>query len=544
MTRGIDLPTRQLVSQDDAALNARTRIPRSKFHNTWRRKAAYHTGYIYPLLVDEIMPGDHMRYKITPYLRMATALFPILDSQRVDVHLFFVPMRLLWDRFPKFMGEQTNPGDTIAYTVPQLVSPAGGFAIGQLEDHMGLPTVGQITAGQTISVNVLPMRAYNLIYNLWFRDQNLINSLTMQTDDGPDSLASYAIRVRAKSHDYFTSALPWAQKFTAPTIPVAGLAPVSGIGASNQGTNVGPLSVWETDGTNPSYANYKMAWAPGGLNDDKLYVETTAAPTALPQIYADLAQATGVNVNAFRQAFMVQTLLENDARGGTRYTEILKQHFDVNSPDQRLQRPEYIGGGSSPLNVTPIAQTAPTDDAPLGALGGAGTSIGHATASYASVEHGYILGLISVKSELSYQQGIPRLFRKFTRYDFPWPELAQLGEQAILREEIYATGVDADDNTVFGYQERYHEYRTRYSDVVGIMRSTAAGTLDAWHLAQRFTLPPTLSEAFIRDLAPVTRVLAAGDLADGQQYIADIQYERMATRPLPTFGTPAALGRF
>ena len=290
---------------------------------------------------------------------------------------------------------------------------------------------------------------------------------------------------------------------------------------------------------------------PGSLasNADLIAIrlESSAVNTGAanpPRIFADLAQATGVTINALRQAWLVQDMLERDARGGTRYVELIRSHFGVISPDFRLQRPEYIGGGQTPINLTPIAQTTPTGGGGLGALGATGTSVGHHGASYAATEHGLIMGLISVKSEIHYQQGMHRMWTRSVRQDFYFPALAGLGEQAILRGEIYALGTTANDSVVFGYQERWHELRTRYNEVTGLFRSTAAGNIDEWHLAQEFTAAPTLSDAFIRDEPPMTRVLAAGAAANNMQYLADIHINRTATRPVPMFGTPVTLSHF
>lgn len=527
----IKLPSRRLVSQDDHSMTARPDVPRSKFSGSWTRKTTFDAGYLYPFLVDEILPGDHMKYDVTAYVRLATPLFPIFDNQRIDTFFFFVPNRLVWDNWVKFMGEQRNPTDSIAFTIPQIVSPASGFLVNGLYDHFGLPTVGQITAGQTITVNALPARAYSLIWQEWFRDENLQAQASLSTGDGPDVSTAHVLFQRGKSHDYFTSCLPWPQKFTAPSVPLGGQAPIVGIGASG-GTNLGP--------TNFNDVNT------GGVVSYPLYYDSATSNIGFNfgSVYADLSTATGVAINTLRQAFLVQQLLERDARGGTRYTEIVKSHFGVTSPDMRLQRPEYIGGGSSPMNITPIAQTAPTAGATLGVLGGAGTAAGQHQASYASTEHGYIIGLINVRSELSYQQGLHRMWTRSTRYDFYWPSLSGLGEQAVLRQELYCTGVDADDAMVFGYQERWHEYRTRVSEVVGQFKSTTASPIDQWHLAQRFTVAPTLGDTFIKDTPPMSRVLAAGTSANNQQYLADIMIRREAVRPLPTFGTPVTLGRF
>lgn len=535
------LPQRQLVSQADSATIENANVPRSKFLNTWTRKTAFDAGYLIPILVDEILPGDHMSYDITAYLRMSTPLFPMFDNQRVDTHFFFVPNRLVWDNWVRMMGEQDNPSSSIAYTTPVVPGATGGEPVGSLYDHMGIPVLGQVGGAAFLSPNALPFRAYNLIYNTWFRDENITTALVVNKADGPDTNSWYYLQRRAKSHDYFTSALPWPQKFTAPTVPLGGLAPVIGIGSADQVSTAGAVTAYQTDLTAPVYGYYKSI--DDGAIGKRFYVNMSGATPAYPQIWTDLAQASGVAINTLRQAFLVQELLERDARGGTRYVELIRSHFGVINPDFRLQRPEYIGGGNSQLNITPIAQTAPAASGTLGALGGAGTSAGRHHASYAATEHGFIIGLISIKTELSYQQGLHKMYSRATRYDYYWPTLANLGEQAILQRELYETG-GGSGGTVFGYQERWQEYRTKYSDVTGIMRSTAASTIDMWHLAQKFTTNPVLNTAFIEDTPPMTRVLAAAGASTGQQYLADIMYHRTAVRPIPTYGTPVSLGRF
>lgn len=534
----IQLPQRRLVSQNDAAIIESANVPRSVFTGSWTRKTTFDAGYLVPILVDELLPGDHMTYDVTAYVRMSTPLYPMFDNQRIDTFFFFVPNRLLWDNWVKMMGEQNDPSDTIAYTIPQTSSALGGANPHTLWDHFGLPVKNQPSLGGTITVNALPFRAYYLIWNAWFRDENIQSSITVPKDNGPDTWAGTLMK-RAKSQDYFTSALPWPQKFTAPTVPLGGLAPIIGLGGINASATAGPLNVQETTGA-ATYSWYKALWDNAAANQAAMETNVNGDP----QVFADLSLATGVAINTLRQAWLVQSLLERDARGGTRYVELIKSHFGVTNPDFRLQRPEYIGGGQTPLQLTPIAQTAPTAGVPLGALGAAGTAAGNHRASYAATEHGYVIGLINVKSELSYQQGIPRMWSRETRYDFYWPSLAGLGEQAILQQEIYAEGIPATDELVFGYQERWHEYRTRYSEVCGMFRSTTTGTIDEWHLAQEFVGAPTLGNTFIQDTPPMTRVLAAGATADNMQYLADILYSRKAVRPIPTYGTPVSLGRF
>lgn len=544
----LSMRPRNLVSQADQAYIENARVPRSKFRNQWTRKTAFNAGYLVPILCDEILPGDHMSYDVAAYLRMATPLFPLLDNQEVSTFFFFVPNRILWPNWAKFMGEQDNPGDSIAYTIP-TVPITTSTNVDDIYDHFG---INRNMLTTTKSINSLPFRAYNLIYNQWFRDENVVTGAQLGFGDGPDTLAMFALRKRAKAHDYFTSALPWPQKFTAPNVPVAGIAPVTGFGVDHRGwTEAANQTAYETDGTAHVYPRSSLgggALITGGLDagtgsNFRMSVDST---TGYPKVYADLSQATGVAINTLRQAFLVQQLLERDARGGTRYTEKIRSHFGVINPDFRLQRPEYIGGGKTPLMITPVAQTTPATagSTPLGNLGAAGTASGRHRASYAATEHGYIIGLINVRSEISYQQGIHRMWTRSTMYDFYFPSLAGLGEQTILRQELYATGDPTNDAVVFGYQERWQEYRTKYSEITGIMKSTSSGTLDGWHLAQRFTSAPVLNQTFIEDTPPMDRVLAAANNADHQQYLADIMYTRTAVRPLPTFGTPVTLGRF
>jgi hypothetical protein len=387
---------------------------------------------------------------------------------------------------------------------------------------MGLPTVGQVSNTGTVSHCAFWPRAYNLIWNEWFRDENLQNSVTVDTGDGPDTVANYTLLRRGKRKDYFTSALPWPQKGASVTLPLGTSAPIVSETYQSSGGRQWPSTNSVPTGTGP----YNF-----GTN-----------------IYADLSQATASTINQLRQSFQIQKLLERDARGGTRYTEIIRAHFGVISPDARLQRPEYIGGGSTSININPIAQTSGTNASgtttPMGTLAAMGTALAHNHGfTYSATEHGVILGLVSVRADLTYQQGLARMWSRSTRYDFYFPAFATLGEQAVLNKEIYVRG-DNNDDGVFGYQERWAEYRYNPSRISSLFRSTAAGTIDGWHLAQKFTALPTLNTTFIQDNPPVSRVVAVGVAANGQQFIFDSFFDCKKARPMPMYSVPGLIDHF
>ena len=519
-------------------------IPRAKFDRQFTHKTTFDAGYLVPVYVDEVLPGDTFNLSMTAFARLSTPINPIMDNMYLDSFFFFVPNRLIWSNWQKFMGQQDNPGDSISYLVPQQVSPTGGYAVGSLQDYLGLPTVGQVGAGNTVSHCAFFTRAYNLIWNEWFRDENLQNSVVVDKGDGPDASAStnYTLLRRGKRHDYFTSALPWPQKGgTSVSIPLGTSAPIF---RTNNAAN--PFLA-KVPGTNTNAAaNNNLA-----LNASSQVVLTAGGLVNFdPQgsLYADLSSATAATINQLRQSFQIQKLLERDARGGTRYTEIVRAHFGVISPDARLQRSEYLGGGSSPLIITPIAQTSATGvsggTTPQGDLSAVGTIMANRhgfTQSF--TEHGVIIGLVSVRADLTYQQGLDRMWSRSTRYDFYFPAFAMLGEQPVYNKEIYVDG-SANDSLVFGYQERWSEYRYKPSKITGLFKSTSAGTIDNWHLAQKFTSLPTLNSTFIQDTPPVSRVVAVGAAANGQQFIFDSFFDCKTARPMPLYSVPGLIDHF
>lgn len=533
------------VTQHAFSLVPNLKRPRSIFDRTHGYKTTFDVDYLVPHYAQHAMPGDSVKLRHSILVRLlTTTLKPIMDNMYLDWFYFFIPYRLIWTNFVKFMGEKDNPADSISYTIPQCTGPnvaSGGIAIGSLHDYLGLPTGALSGGGGTtgITFNNLIPRAYNKTYFDWFKDENLQNAPVLDKGDGPDTYADYTLLKRGKRFDYFTSCLTSLQKGTAIDLPLGSTAPVIA-NRDNYPSPIPSIRISST-GNKPT--------GPTGLQFDGSGNFTDTGGTSMyydPEgyLHADLTSATAATINQLRENITLQQFLENDARGGTRYTEIVKHRWGVTSPDARLQRVELLSLGSSRINVTPVAQTttpaSATKDDALGILGGFGTSsdVGNGfTKSF--TEHGVILGLFSVRADITYQQGMDRHWSYRTRYDIYNPEFANLGEQAVLNKEIYANLPDGTASNqkdgVFGYQERYAEERYSRSMITGKLRSTASGTLDVWHLSENFSSQPTLGATFIQNAVPLDRCIT---VPSEPHFIADCYFDEKWARIMPMFSVP------
>lgn len=539
-------------------------ISRSRFDRSHSIKTTFNVGDVVPFFCDEVLPGDTFSIDTSKVVRMQTLLTPMMDNIYLDTYYFFVPNRLCWEHWKEFMGENTQSAwlPTVEYQVPQLTAPAAGWSIGTLADYFGVPTG---VAG--LSVNALPFRAYALIMNEWFRDENLTDPLNIPTGDATVvgvNTGSYITDVAkgglpfkaAKYHDYFTSALPAPQKGPDVTIPVAaaGNSPVYSLGAQVPDNPAQVAMVMDKYSSNTPF--FRLAQFSGGMSG----VSFSSFPDAAKPLpvadgggsYAGAplnlwavsdGNAAAATINQLRMAFQIQKLYERDARGGTRYIEVLKSHFGVTSPDSRLQRPEYLGGNRIPININQVIQQSATegDGTPQGNVAAMSlTTDTHSDFTHSFTEHGFVLGVMVARYDHTYQQGVERFWSRKDRFDYYWPVFANIGEQAILNKEIYAQGT-AQDDEVFGYQEAWADYRYKPNRVTGEMRSSAPASLDVWHLADDYDALPKLSDAWIReDGQTVDRVLAVSSRVSNQLF-ADIYIKNLCTRAMPLYSIPGLI---
>ena len=555
-------------------------MKRTKFDRSHVYKTTFNSGKLIPVFVDEVLPGDTTRMSVNYFARLATPIKPIMDNIYLDWFFFFVPNRLVWDHWQNFCFEQEDPDDSTDYVIPTVSasSKVSNSLVGSLWDYFGLPVN---TTNNLSGINALPFRAVYLIWNEWFRDENLQKSVKIEKGDAnrvididrisdqpswvmdsssTDAFPGFACPPRGKRHDYFTSSLPWTQKGPGVSIGLAGTAtlvdpsPVSGyfvqqsnnsLGAAQLSGDGGVHSVYTGSGTLQYQGGYDVSIAGHSVNNSGL-ATVTAQPGSSwlsKSAYADLDSSSIFTISSLRTAFQMQKFYERLARGGSRYTEVLRSFFGVVSPDARLQRPEFLGSFTKMVNVNPIAQTSATDTtSPQGNLSAYGVTAAkfHGfTKSF--VEHGYIIGFVCARADLTYQQGINKMWLRSTVYDFYWPTFAHLGEQAVELREIYAQGTEAD-TTVFGYQERYAEYRYKPSQITGKFRSSVTGgNLDVWHLSQFFSNAPTLNEEFITENPPIKRIIA---VQDEPEFLLDIGFRYTTVRPMPMFGTPGLVDHF
>jgi len=557
------------VNQSHFAMIPQANIRRSVFDRSHVYKTTFNEGQLIPYFVDEVIPGDTFTLNPVEFCRLATPVVPFMDNIYIESFFFFVPSRLVYDKWVNLCGEQENPEDSTDYLVP-TVSLSGDMT-GKLPDYMGIACSSGTF--NNISVNCLPFRSYWLIWNEWFRDENLQKSVKVSKGETntvlepmgqstanpnyglPSGIENwYDPAPRGKRYDYFTGALPWPQKGPAVDLPLGSTASITGVsplGTSSQ--NIGAMSsafnspAVDTN-SDPDYTWKWPVFYTSGTSDSKPTISNFKA-SQIPKMpsdgspwLVDLSTASAITINSLRQAFMLQRYYEIDARGGTRYTEKLQAHFGVTNPDARLQRPEFLGSHSSMMNINPVTQTSSTDSTtPQGNLAAYGLNAQryHAfTKSFS--EFGYVIGLINVRADLTYQQGVNKMWLRSDVLDFYWPSFAHLGEQAIENIEIYCQGND-EDKKVFGYQERYAEYRYKPSLITGQFRSTYKEPLDIWHLSQKFATLPTLSDEFIQDHPPISRVVA---IPSYPHFLLDVKFNLKCIRPMPMYGIPGMMGHF
>lgn len=532
-------------------------ISRAKFRRPFAEITTINEGDLVPIYLDEVLPGDSFQINQRSMIRMSTPLYPVMDNCYMDTFYFFVPARLCWDHWENLMGENTQNfwAPKVEYTTPKTKAPAEGWENGTIADYFGIPT-----KVPNIQVNSMPFRAYARIWNEWFRDENLQQPVTQHTDDATTNGVNTGTNLSdaeagglplkvAKYHDYYTSALPSPQKGEAVEISLGSMLPVGPAEKHEKIKNAANTVLWDANGDHKAFASYLMAKYEGEGStatgkDLKTKVvgtttSTTSAVDAYPtNLWAD-SSAAAISINDLRQAIALQHILEADARGGTRYTEILRSQFGVTSPDSRLQRSEYIGGNRTPININQVIQNSATSDvSPQGNAGAYSLTTGSTNIrTYSAVEHGYVIGLAAIRVEHSYQQGLARLWTRSDRFSYYHPMLANLGEQAILNQEIYCQG-NSQDEEVFGYQEAWADYRYRTSMVTGEMRSNYAQTLDAWHYADKYTKLPKLSSDWIKEgTENIDRTLAV-QKDNAHQFICNFYFENDWVRPMPVYSIP------
>lgn len=519
-------------------------VPRARFKRDYSLLTTMNEGDLVPIYCDEVLPADTAKIDLNALMRMSTPLYPVMDNCYCDFYFFFVPSRLLWEHFENLMGQNDNTfwAEKVEYTTPKTTAPTGGWNVGTLADYFGIPT-----GVENLQVNSLPFRAYAKIWNEWFRDENIQQPVTMSKTDATTAGSNAGTALTdaeagglplkvCKYKDYFTSCLPSPQKGEAVTLPMTGAAPIYGYGTASLKEKLDSEDLSLITNFIPCFA---------GVNGDNIsgakpaQVYTERDDSLHPVLGADMSNVTAATINELRQAIAVQHIMERDARTGTRYKEILQGAWGVTSPDARLDRSEYIGGYRLPININQVIQTSSTDStSPQGNTAAFSmTTMSRNMATYSATEHGFIIGLAAVRVDHSYQQGLSRMWTRSTRFSYYDPMLANLGEQAVLNQEIYAQG-NAQDEEVFGYQEAWADYRYRTNMITGEMRSTYAQTLDAWHYADKYKELPKLSSDWIKEgTENIDRTIAVQS-DNSRQFICNFYFDQTWTRAMPIYSIP------
>lgn len=526
-------------------------IPRASFKRNYTYKTTFNAGQLIPIVLDEVLPGDTFNLKLSSFARVLSALkYPIMDNLYMDFQFFYVPVRLVYDDYEKFFGSSAGPEGKWQYDdshlMPGITAPQGGWQVGSIADYFGIPT-----GVPNIRVNALPFRCYNRVIQDWYRPSTYeLDEVPCKTDATDDTSDLYPIQKRLKRCDYFTASLIAPQRGPGVDLPLGDFAPVI---TRSEVSNASPSTAlqWTNSSTGdlliggtryPTILNLQSGSSYSRLTEYGQDHGGSKSDYVTPRnLWTDLSQATAISINSMRQAFQLQKALERDQRGGVRYVSQLLSHFGVRSPDARLQRSEFLGGGSTPIQIHTVANTngaSGSTQAELAAYAVSGQNKVGFVKSF--VEHGYIIGLVSVRADLTYQQGIPRMFDRFARFDFYYPVFGHLGEQTILNKEIYAQGTD-QDNEVFGYQERFAEYRYGVSKITGQLRSTYEQSLDSWHLAQKFNNLPVLNQEFLEENVPMSRVKAVTTAPD---FVFDSLVSLNCVRPMSLFGVPGWADHF